>query len=117
MVGMMVRNPDLHCSPAMPGLLLTKETVVTEAPWWAPQSLKQIVFSALCPVHPRVRLDWTRAGGGKDLPLYQLVATDVAEGKRIFQRRNLQNAKISLHNMVFIGKNGESEEVKVPWTP
>lgn len=117
MVGMMVRNPDLHCSPAMPGLRLTKETFVTEAPWWAPQSLKQNVFSALCPAHPRVRLDWTRAGGGKDLPLYQLVATDVAEGKRIFQRRNLQNAKISLHNMVFIGKNGESEEVKVPWTP
>lgn len=114
----MLFNTDLACAAVQPGMELFNESISSEAPWWAPTSVKEEAFSIVCPSRIRTSLEWTEAGGRGDAIRRLVVkAQDEMEGGRIlFDKRNLRNATVSPASISYVNKKGVKEKVPAPWT-
>ena len=114
---------DLACAPVKPGTSLSagqQETVVMEAPWWAPADWKESVYSKLCEYGSwgaqsrvgRTRLVWKNG----DLTATAMDVKSGIKGKQLLKLRAL-SVLFDWETIRFKNKkNSQSEDVDAPWS-
>lgn len=99
---------DILCGPVMPGQVLKKEHAGKsfDAPFWAPESLKDEAYELLCSEVPPTKISWE--SDGKDTN--RLV---VQQGDKTFRKTGLAKSRIFGNNVRVWNKKGLAEDYDV----
>ena len=86
---MEILTHDVLCGPVMPGLVLKKEHtgMSFEAPFWAPESSKELAYELMCSEVPPTQLYWE--SDGKDT--HRLT---VQKGDKSFRKSGLTKSRM-----------------------
>ena len=91
----------------MPGTLLLEGDFAAEAPWWAPQSMKEVSFQFFCDGRPRVHVA---------LESGKLLLREEQHGKlKTLQKADATRAKINGDSIVLETKKGTRTFISAPW--
>jgi len=110
-------NTDLACAPLQPGMELSDQDIYSEAPWWAPNSMKADAFSLVCSSRVRTTLEWT-AAGGRGGSAFRLVLKEAgkADSQPLVDQRNVRKATVSPTTLSYVNRKGINERITAPWT-
>lgn len=99
---------DILCGPVMPGLVLKKEHagLSFDAPFWAPDSLKDEAYEVLCSEGLRTKLFWE--SDGKDTNRLVII-----KGDKTFRKTGLSKSRVFGNNVRLWNKKGIAEEYDV----
>ena len=99
---------DGTCAPAMPGtVLVSGEDFASEAPWWAPDSLKVPAFQLFCGERPRVQMGFA---SGK------LFLREEQNGKmKTLHKAEGTRAMIKGNGIIIENKKGSQTFISAPW--
>jgi hypothetical protein len=102
------QNPVLNtlCAPAAPGTKIVRGGLPAEAPWWAPDDMKESAF-IMCGPRARVRVETSK---GKLTLTYP-------DGKRKTETvaKRFSHAIVEADQLVVVNKKGASRSIDAPW--
>lgn len=102
-----VVSMDDVCAPVLPGSkFFATDNAIFEAPWWAPDTVKEQTFSILCGGRVRTRLEIDNGS----------VEISSTAGESLWQRRNVGGLTVDSDKMTVRNKWGYVEEVPAPWS-
>ena len=105
---------DAICAPCFPGTNLVDAPFIGEAPWWAPDSTKESMFSLLCGSDRiRTRIEWSGGSGASMLIVTN--ANEPPSKQRALVEKKALKADVGAEKIRATRANGKSEDIAAPW--
>jgi chromosome segregation ATPase len=102
---------DYVCAPVQPGTVVSGGDIHFEAPWWAPDDMKESAFASVCPKRSRSRFTFSTLSGGK-FSVFKLNGTAV----ELMWRKSGARAVVGHDKVVITDKKHEhKQEIVYPW--